>query len=295
MERGYVKLWRKTLDSGLLQHPAAWQLFGYLLLKATRKAHRQIVGGVIFDLSPGEVVFSRAKAAAELCLSEQQIRTALGMLKKLKIATSASTSRCTIISIVNWDRYQDSTPADQPADQPAEQPTSNQHLTSPLKKQERKNIYIPTLTTFEWVSKSELSDPEPPKSKEEKNPVVELTDEEHDAPGKQPACPQKTVVEAYHEILPELPRVRVWRANNATALRTRWREKWKEGKFADANGGVGYFRRFFAYVQKSDFLMGRKTGRDGRCFVCTLAWMIQARHFDDILSGKYHDQDREAA
>lgn len=152
-----------------------------------------------------------------------------------------------------------------------------------------------TLTSFECVSKSELSDSEPPKSEEEKNPVVELTDDDAASQGKLFVCPQKTIVEAYHEILPELPRVRTWRANSATALRTRWREKWKEGKFADVNGGIGYFRRFFAYVRKSDFLMGRKTGRDGRCFVCTLAWMIQARHFDDIVAGKYHDQDREAA
>ena len=151
-----------------------------------------------------------------------------------------------------------------------------------------------TLTSFECVSKSELSDAAPPKSEEEKNPVVELTDDDA-GQGKMSACPQKTIVEAYHEILPELPRVRTWRANSATALRTRWREKWKEGKYADVTGGVGYFRRFFAYVRQSDFLMGRKTGRDGRCFVCTLAWMLQARHFDDIVAGKYHDRDREAA
>ena len=153
-----------------------------------------------------------------------------------------------------------------------------------------------TLTTFECVSKSELSDPVHPKLKEEKNPIVELTDEDDSGgQGKVPPCPQKTIVEAYHELLLELPRVRTWRANSATALRTRWREKWKEGKFADVSGGVGYFRRFFEYVQKSDFLMGRKTGRDGRSFVCTLVWILQARHFDDIIAGKYHDPDREAA
>ena len=99
---------------------------------------------------------------------------------------------------------------------------------------------IHTLTTFECVSKSELSDPEPPEAGKEKNPVVELTDEDASGgQGKVPPCPQKTIVEAYHELLLELPRVRTWRANSATALRTRWREKWKEGKFADVSGGVG--------------------------------------------------------
>ena len=42
MERGFVKLWRRTLDSGILQHPTAWQVFGYLLLMANSKPHKRI-------------------------------------------------------------------------------------------------------------------------------------------------------------------------------------------------------------------------------------------------------------
>lgn len=130
MERGYVKLWRKTLDSGILQHPAAWQLFGYLLLRTSHRPHRQIIGGVVFDLAPGQVVFGRRKAAVDLGLSEQQVRTALDMLKKLKIVTSETTNRCSVISFDNWHRYQDDAPTVQPAGKPALQPAVNQLLTS---------------------------------------------------------------------------------------------------------------------------------------------------------------------
>lgn len=111
MEQGYVKLWRKCLDSGLLKNPTAWQLFGYLLLKATHRAHRQLVGGMVFDLHPGDVIFGRSKAADDLCVGEQSIRTALKLLEKLEIVTSKSTNKCTVISFVNWDRYQDEQPA----------------------------------------------------------------------------------------------------------------------------------------------------------------------------------------
>ena len=107
MEQGYVKLWRKCLDSGLLKNPTAWQLFGYLLLKATHRAHRQLVGGMVFDLQPGDVIFGRSKAADDLCVGEQSIRTALKLLEKLEIVTSKSTNKCTVISFVNWDRYQE--------------------------------------------------------------------------------------------------------------------------------------------------------------------------------------------
>ena len=122
MEQGYVKLWRKCLDSGLLKNPTAWQLFGYLLLKATHRAHRQLVGGMVFDLHPGDVIFGRSKAADDLCVGEQSIRTALKLLEKLEIVTSKSTNKCTVISFVNWNRYQD--------EQPAPNQQTNQHLTS---------------------------------------------------------------------------------------------------------------------------------------------------------------------
>lgn len=112
MERGYVKLWRKTLDSGLLENGPAWQLFGYLLLNAAHRPHRKIVGGVVFDLQPGQVVFSRAKAAAKLDLSERQIRTAFLLLEKLEILTSRATNKCTIVSLANWHRYNGERPAD---------------------------------------------------------------------------------------------------------------------------------------------------------------------------------------
>lgn len=145
MERGYVKLWRKTLDSGILQHPTAWQVFGYLLLMANSKPHRRIIAGVMTEAKPGEVITGRERLAEELGLSVQQIRTALNLLKKLEIVTIKSTNKYSVISLVNWDRYQQHEPAGQPASPPAGQPAPNQHLTT---EQEVKNINTPTLSSL---------------------------------------------------------------------------------------------------------------------------------------------------
>ena len=82
METGYIKLWRKTLDSGLLQNPHAFQLFGYLLLQATHKQIKVDVRGENIVLNPGELLFGRKNAANELRVGEQVIRTALKYLKK---------------------------------------------------------------------------------------------------------------------------------------------------------------------------------------------------------------------
>lgn len=126
MERGYVKLWRKTLDSGIIGNGPAWQLFGYLLMNACHTERKQIVRGAVFELNPGDVVFSRSMAAAKLGLGEQQIRTALNLLKKLEIVTSRSTNKISIISFVKWDAYNGQQPA--PNQQGSQQ--CNQHPTS---------------------------------------------------------------------------------------------------------------------------------------------------------------------
>lgn len=110
MRRGYIKLWRKTLDSGLLQNGPAWQLFGYLLLKAAYKPQRQLVGSTMYELEPGQLIFSRTKAAVDLKLGEQQVRTALALLRKLDVITGRATNQCTVMTVVNWHNYQADAP-----------------------------------------------------------------------------------------------------------------------------------------------------------------------------------------
>lgn len=148
-----------------------------------------------------------------------------------------------------------------------------------------------TLTSFECLSESAPLPDAPASEPDEKNPRIDLDrPDPHTRPGEIP-CPHKRIIEVYEAILPELPRVRVWRAQQAADLRARWREKLREGKFSDEESGVDYFRRFFGYVRRSEFLMGRRSGRDGRTFRNCLAWMVKAKNFDGIVDGKYHDQE----
>lgn len=145
MERGYVKLWRKTLDSGLLMNPTAWQMFGYLLLKATRTKRKMIFFGQAVELNPGDYITSRKNLSEELGLSERNVRTALSLLEKLEIVTIKATNKFTVVSFVKWATYQEDCPADRPAERPTgdQQPTSNrpagdQRVTSLLKQEREK-------------------------------------------------------------------------------------------------------------------------------------------------------------
>ena len=130
MHRGYVKLWRCIEDTGLIGQPTAFYLYSYLLLKATHKAKSFVVGGAVFNLDAGQVLIGRNKLADETGLSVQKIRTALELLKKLSFITCKSTNKCTIVSIVNWDTYQQRQPEDNHQDCQQTNQQVNQHLTS---------------------------------------------------------------------------------------------------------------------------------------------------------------------
>lgn len=222
MEQGYVKLWRKCLDSGLLKNATAWQLFGYLLLKATHRSHRQLVGGMVFDLQPGDVIFGRSKAADDLCVGEQSIRTALKLLEKLEIVTSRSTNKCTVVSFVNWHRYQDEQPA--PNHQTnqhltSNQPAPNQHLTT--NKNERKKEEIKTDTSYLAQSDAGASSAQEPDGEQEQHvAMIPLAD------GSEFPVPEALASE-YAKAYPgvdvprELAQVRAWCLSNPRQRKTK--------------------------------------------------------------------------
>ena len=91
MQRGYIKLWRKSLDAGWLTNYKLWAFWCWCLMKATHKEFDLVVGYKQVHLMPGEFVFGLRKAAKELKISVQSIRTLLEFLKKTQNLTIKST------------------------------------------------------------------------------------------------------------------------------------------------------------------------------------------------------------
>ena len=106
MNRGYVKLWRKTLDGGILKNGDLCRFWLYCLLKASHKTTKTIVGYQEVTLLPGQFIFGRKKAAKELSMSVQIVRTCVKNLDKSKNLTIKPTNKFSIISILNWGIYQ---------------------------------------------------------------------------------------------------------------------------------------------------------------------------------------------
>jgi hypothetical protein len=139
MDRGFVKLWRKYRDSGLLKNHKLWAFFSYCNLKATYTPHTELINGSVVHLDIGECVIGRKTVASDLGMSEQNVRTCIKNLEDLKKITSRTTNKFTVIKMLDWALEQgenDTIVNNQPSNQPAEQLTpthsqiSNQHLTS---------------------------------------------------------------------------------------------------------------------------------------------------------------------
>ncbi len=106
MERGWIKLHRKTIDSAVFRNPDLFMFWSYCLMKASHKPIAQMVGFQTVHLDPGQFIFGRRQAAKELPLSERTIRTCLKKLENSRNLTIKTTQKFSVISVVNWEIYQ---------------------------------------------------------------------------------------------------------------------------------------------------------------------------------------------
>lgn len=95
------------------------------------------------------------------------------------------------------------------------------------------------------------------------------------------ACPHQAIVDLYHEILPELPRVALLSDTRRRHLQSRWREH-------AAHQSLDFWRDYFLTVKASQFLMGRVPGRMGaKPFRATFDWLIAPSNFVKVVEGNY--------
>jgi hypothetical protein len=110
MQRGWIRLWRKSLESRVFHNPGLWKVWTWCLLKAayterwaTVKTGRSVVE---VELAPGEFVFGRNVAAQELEMAPSTVRNRMRKLEKLRNVDIKEDTHYSIVSIVNWPSYQ---------------------------------------------------------------------------------------------------------------------------------------------------------------------------------------------
>lgn len=130
---GHIKLERKILEWEWYKHPNVCRLFIHLLLTANHKDGKW--QGI--TVKRGQVIAGRIELAADLALSEQNVRTALDKLKLTNEITIKSTKQYSIITICKYDSYQSFKDKDNQQitneltnELTNNQPTTNQQLTT---------------------------------------------------------------------------------------------------------------------------------------------------------------------
>ena len=150
---GFIVLHRKILDWGWYGDINTFRLFIHLLLIANHEDH-DFHGKTI---KRGQVVTSLSSLATSASLTIRQTRTALEHLKSTGEVTSEASNQNQVISIVNYDKYQDKRQAKRQATdtRSTSETTSDRHAD----RQQYNNINNETNKTI--IRESEREKPQP--------------------------------------------------------------------------------------------------------------------------------------
>ena len=106
-QSGWIKLHRKLLDNPLVMKDSEYfQVWVYLLLKASHAEYPVYFGGEKINLLPGQLITGRKKIAADTGIDESKVFRILKALKNEQQIEQQVSSRNSLISIVRWSDYQ---------------------------------------------------------------------------------------------------------------------------------------------------------------------------------------------
>lgn len=240
MSQGWICLHRQMLEWEWYSDVNTTRLFIHCLLKANHKEKRW-QGKVI---PRGSFITGRNVLAEETGLTVRQIRTALDKLKSTNNIAIKSTNKNSLVTVINYESYQDNN----------EVATSKPTRSRP---NERQTDDQPTTTTNNDNNDNNEINIRQPRAN---------------------LCPHEDIVNLYHEILPELSKVKVWSSKRQSYLRTVWNGN-------ESRQNLDYWKRFFNYVKQSNFLMGRSND-----FKADLEWLVKPANFIKIIEKKYENK-----
>lgn len=156
---GWLKLYRSILDSAVFQDSEILKVWIWLLCNVAFEQHDTVCYGKVIHLKPGQIATGRKKIAQCTDLNETKVYRALTALKSLGNIEIKATNKYSIITVVNWDKYQDEngkrTANEQQTNSKTtteeQQPNSKrtQHKNGKKEKKE-KNIYICSFFQSVW-------------------------------------------------------------------------------------------------------------------------------------------------
>lgn len=138
----FIYLFRKIKDTSFYKDSIALHLAIHCLIEAKRFECSTIIGNYPINLKTGQFITGRYKLSQETGINESTIRRKLILLEKLRFLTIKRTSKCSIITVLNYTKYQlkkGKRPTDEPTDEPTDDPLYKERKES----KKVKNVFAP--------------------------------------------------------------------------------------------------------------------------------------------------------
>ncbi|EDH2427630.1 DNA replication protein [Salmonella enterica] len=230
--KGYALLHRKIMDVPFYKDAEAAHLWVHLILKAKHTPEYVMTDAGEILVGRGKLLGGRNSLAFETGLKPDRVQYLLRKFKKLGMIDWVSHGKFSVFSVEKYDDYQSNfVPADYQkitTSKPAiPMPASN---TVPAD-------YQQITTDKEYNNIISNTD------------VLESTAADKKSDKKKPSVSCQDVVDAYHEILPEAPKIRALNDKRKNQIRTFWR---KAGVITRQLDGHGFtmqdWRNYLSYV-----------------------------------------------
>ncbi|EFN5201647.1 DNA replication protein [Escherichia coli] len=230
--KGYALLHRKIMDVPFYKDAEAAHLWVHLILKAKHTPEYVMTDAGEILVGRGKLLGGRNSLAFETGLKPDRVQYLLRKFKKLGMIDWVSHGKFSVFSVEKYDDYQSNfVPADY-----QQITTSKPAIPMPVSNTVPAD-YQQITTDKEYNNNISNTD------------VLESATADKKSDKKKPSVSCQDVVDAYHEILPEAPRIRALNDKRKNQIRTFWR---KAGVITRQLDGHGFtmqdWRNYLSYV-----------------------------------------------
>lgn len=255
----YIKA--RSIKNSSIAHapPYVREIWDYLLREANHG--EQKYNG--FTVKRGQLFKSYKDIREDLCwyvgyrkekYNENHMKKGMRYLVKELMITTTKEPRGVLITICNYEYFQNPKNYERTNKEPAREP-----MKEPMKNH-----------TGPSINKN---------GKEGK----EGKEESKEIPTPSNNVPYQKIIDLYHKILPELSKVKVLTDTRKKQLKARWVSK-VTNKKGETPNALSYWEGYFEHVKQVKFLLGD----NDRNWTADFEWLTKEANFIKVIEGKYH-------
>lgn len=266
----WIKIFRELLQWEWFEKAEMVQLFIYLLLKASCE-DKQWQG---ITVKRGQLVTSNGSMRRDLKLSEQQIRTCIKRLISTGEITYQSTNRYVIITICNYDKYQENKST-------ANEPINEQANTLPTGEQRAINEQTTTSKEIKNIRNKEISISEDIDTKKSRKAASPCASDEAQAEEPAEKIPFVEIKNLWNVTCTGFARLVVISENRRNKIRNRVAE------MGGVEKALPIIKTIFEKAQASSFLKGDNK----RGWKASFDWFFENdKNWVKVFEGNYDEK-----